>query len=70
MTTVKEQIIEFYLKLNKKGRLIRKLEPITGTKYNTMKNWWFSESGGYSIPDKFQETVLEEILKEYAEQIK
>ncbi len=62
--TVKEQIIEIYLQLEHKGTFLFKLEKLGIAKYNTMKNWWFAESGGYSIPEKFQSIVLEEITKE------
>lgn len=56
-----ENIKELYSQLKNKKEFMEIVSSDLDKKPNTLKNWWFS--GFFSIPDEYQERVLE-LLKE------
>lgn len=54
-----EDIKGFFGQVKKKHVAITAISEATGAQFNTIKSHWLSDSGGWSVPKKHQQTTVE-----------
>lgn len=57
--TKRENIKHLYGKIKNKSNFIQLVADETKANYGTVKSHWLCASGGFSVPEKYQERVIE-----------